>query len=115
MIFLYALLIKHVIVDLGLQSYLINQKKFPYFGSGHLHYAQHGVATAFVCLWFIPEIAIFVGILDYLIHWHIDFGKHRFNNFFKITARSKAWWWTNVVDQILHFTTYLVFVLLFSV
>ena len=114
MIYLYALLVKHVIVDLGLQSYLQNQNKYPYIGSGHMHYIQHGVATGLVSLFFIPELAIFVGMLDYLLHWHIDFSKHRFNAFFKIQSRTKVWWWINVVDQILHFTTYLAFALLFS-
>lgn len=116
MIYLYALIVKHVIVDLGLQSYLTGQTKYPYFSNGHVHYVQHGVTTAGVSVFFLPfELALLVGVFDYLIHWHIDFGKHRFNTYFGIVARTNAWWWTNVVDQILHFSTYLLFALTFNV
>jgi len=107
MTFLYLLVVKHVIVDLALQTYLHKQNKFSYFGSGHVHYLEHGVATFFVALFFLDwQTALVIGLFDYVAHWHIDWGKHRINHWFDIEPRSHIWWWLNTLDQILHFTTY---------
>jgi len=114
MTYLFVLMIKHYIVDLGLQAYLLKQDKRLYFGNGHIHYLQHSVATIIVSIFFLPApIALLVGLLDYIIHWHIDFGKHCFTTHFNIEARSMVWWWCATVDQILHLTTYLVFAIYF--
>ncbi len=104
--FFLVLMIKHFIVDLGAQQYLGPGNKQQWLGAGHNHYFQHGLSTAFIALWFAPEIAVVIGILDYVIHWHIDWGKHHLNRFLKIEAKSPAWWWTNVLDQCLHVITY---------
>ena len=104
--FFTVLMIKHFIVDLGLQQYLGPREKHVWLGNGHTHYMHHGIATILVALWFAPEIALLIGILDYVIHWHIDWGKHHLNRFLKCEVRSQIWWWTNVLDQCLHVITY---------
>ena len=105
--FFLLLLIKHAIVDLGIQSQLKNINKEKYFGNGHIHYVHHGLATLIIAALFLQVIpALICAFLDYVIHWHIDYGKHKINKIFKIKSRTTAWWWTNVTDQCLHFLTY---------
>ena len=104
--FFTVLMIKHFIVDLGMQQYLGPRAKHKWLGDGHTHYLHHGITTMFVALWFAPQIAVVLGLLDYVIHWHIDWGKHHLNRFLKCEARSVTWWWTNVLDQCLHVLTY---------
>ena len=103
------LMIKHFIVDLGLQQYIGPSDKHRYFSSmAHYHYAQHGLATLLVCLVVVlpVEIAILIGVVDYIIHWHVDYGKHQLNARFGIKSQTQRWWWSNVLDQSLHYATY---------
>lgn len=105
--FLLLLLIKHAIVDLGVQSQLQNINKSCYFGNGHIHYMHHGISTLVIAGLFLPAIpAILCAFIDYFIHWQIDYSKHKVNSILKIESRSTAWWWTNALDQCLHFLTY---------
>ena len=105
--FFLLLLIKHAIVDLGIQSQLENINKDKYFGNGHIHYIHHGLATLIIAALFLQVFpAILCALIDYIIHWQIDYGKHKVNKLFKIENSTSAWWWTNVIDQCLHFITY---------
>ncbi|MEC8273815.1 MAG: hypothetical protein VXZ76_03150 [Bacteroidota bacterium] len=107
MTFFFALLIKHAIVDLGIQSHVKGLDKSRYFSNAHIHYAHHGISTFIIALFFVdPIIALLCAIIDYTAHWHIDFAKHRVNTHFELEARSIAWWWTNSADAALHFITY---------
>ena len=107
-------MIKHFIVDLGLQQYIGYSDKHRYFsGKAHFHYAQHGFATILVCLlvWLPPEIAFLIGFIDYIVHWHIDYTKHHLNSAIGAVGHSRKWWWTNVLDQCLHTATYWIIVM----
>ena len=110
--FLLLLLIKHAIVDLGVQSQLQNIDKSSYFGNGHVHYMHHGMATLVIAGLFLPAIpAILCAFIDYFIHWQIDYSKHKVISIFKMQYRSAIWWWTSVLDQCLHFATYYLLVI----
>ena len=105
--FLLLLLIKHAIIDLGVQSQLRNINKSRYLGNAHEHYLHHGMSTLVISGLFVPAIpAILCAIIDYFIHWQIDYCKHKINNYFNIAPGSITWWWINVLDQCLHFVTY---------
>jgi len=104
--FFLVLMLKHFIVDLGTQQYIGPSDKHLYLGNGHRHFFEHGIVTAFIALIFVPEIAVLLAVLDYVIHWHIDWSKHHLNRYLKCDARSEIWWWTNVLDQCLHVLTY---------
>src|SRR5210317_517595 len=105
--FLLLLLIKHAIVDLGVQSQLQNINKSRYFGNGHIHYMHHGIGTLVVAGLFLPAVTtILCAFIDYFIHWQIEYSKHKINKILDIQSRTTAWWWTNVLDQGLHFATY---------
>lgn len=114
--FLLLLLFKHAIVDLALQTHLVDINKSKYLGNGHIHYFQHGMGTIIIAGLFLKdiELSLLCAITDYFIHWQIDFSKHRINQFFDIQARTKAWWWINTVDQCLHFSTYYILVIVFT-
>ena len=113
--FFLMLIIKHAIVDLGIQSQLNNIRKEYYLGNGHVHYIQHGIGTLVVAALFLPVIpAILCAIADYVIHWHIDYSKYKVNKFFNIESRTTAWWWVNTMDQCLHFFTYYYLITYFS-
>jgi len=106
---LFALIIKHVICDLGLQSQFLwgqTHNKQHYFGC-HLHYFHHGLGTLIVALFFVqPLLALTLSLIDYVAHWNIDFLKHRISNALGKTRKDKMFWWINSIDQGLHFLTY---------
>jgi len=105
--FLFALVVKHAIADLGMQSHMGPRPKHKYFGSGHEHYLHHGFLTCLVSAFFFDlQTAALIGLIDYVAHWHIDFSKHHVNRIFKLQPKSTPWWWMNVLDQCLHFATY---------
>jgi hypothetical protein len=104
--FFLALVIKHFVVDLGMQQYMGTRDKHEWLGNGHRHYFEHAVVTAFIALWFVPKLAIPIAVLDYVLHWHIDYSKHHINRWLQFEPRTQYWWWLMVVDQIAHMLTY---------
>ena len=99
---LLALVIKHFIVDIGVQSMIPATPKHEYF-RGHRHYIQHGVGAVVVSVLLVdPVTALVIGLLDYVVHWHIDFAKHHLNRWIYAKVRTPKWWWTMVLDQIAH-------------
>lgn len=111
---LFFLIVKHCICDLGLQSQLLwgkTYRKHNYFGC-HSHYLHHAIGTLIVSLFFVnPILAVQLAVVDYIAHWHIDFCKHRINNWAGCTRQDKLYWWIAVVDQLLHFLTYYLLVI----
>jgi len=110
-----VLMIKHFIVDIGIQSAIPGSPKHKYF-SGHLHYFHHGVGAFLATMFVVPlQYAMLIGVLDYIAHWHIDWAKHHLNREIKAEVRSERWWWTMVLDQIVHTIFYYYIALYFSV
>ena len=108
---LFLLVVKHCILDLALQplSYPEGKSKFNYFGLyAHLqHYIPHGLGTVFVLLFFVdPCTALICGLIDYILHWHIDFSKTHTRAYFGWTNKNRQFWLLNALDQLLHFSTY---------
>ena len=113
----FLLLIKHCIVDLYLQSLLTYKTKKSKYNSlsAQVHYAQHGVGSFIVLLFFIPlPLAILFSILDHVAHWHIDFIKSSTQKKFGIEQHSKGYWFLSSIDQGLHYLTYYIIILLVS-
>ena len=108
-------MIKHALIDLGLQPFNIGQNKLQYFGRiAHLkHYAPHGVLTAVIMAFYSSiEVCILLGILDYILHWHTDFLKTNIREYFKWNNTQRQFWLLNTADQILHFLGYYVIILI---
>jgi hypothetical protein len=111
---LFLLLIKHAIADLGLQGYIQGPSK-QYYLSRKLviHSLHHGIGTFLVLLYFVNvELAFVLGILDMILHWQIDFCKTRFVIAFNLNNTQRNFWWVQAVDQILHYSTYVIIVAL---
>lgn len=115
LVLLSLLLIKHTIVDLALQHYIKGQKKLQWLNPlAHWHYAQHGIGTLIVTLPLTGDllVAASVSLLDYLIHWHVDFCKSCVRQHYGWEEQDLSFWVLQSVDQILHYLTYILFSLL---
>jgi len=115
-LFLLLLLFKHAFADLPLQHKLRNIDKLKYFGNGHIHYLHHGILTLLVSVFFTtPILAIIIALIDYILHWHIDFCKHLIckNKIRPVETNSIVWWYITAVDQCLHYSGYVLLVLFF--
>ena len=119
--FLLWLLIKHIIVDLAIQRstppHIQKLKRFyckwPW---GHLHYINHCIGT-FLVTWYFVNLftAVIIAAIDYIVHWHIDYSKYRILVKFKIDNVPETYiryWWIQTFDQILHYITYYILVIL---
>ena len=129
MLFLFFLfMVKHFVCDFALQGRLPKEHDKWKLTSrkGHLHALDHALGTAgifvFVSGWiyFTTNKTVFIsvlifGILDYIIHFFIDWLK---NNFVKANdwpQSSREFWILTSIDQSLHALTYLIFLVLFDI
>ena len=117
-IILSWLMIKHCLADYFLQTtWMINDK--PNYGKpgGLFHSGEHGVLTWITLSFFInPFLALVYGLLDFALHYHIDWtksnyirGNFRFSQSY-LTQVDPQYWWAMGIDQTLHFLTYVLIV-----
>lgn len=108
---LFALLfIKHWYVDFVNQTDEEVKYKGVYLDwRGIKHSFKHGVATFIIMFVFIldPFFAFFLGSIDFLVHYHVDYCKMRYGN---RDITTKAFWNQLGLDQLAHYLTYLVLV-----
>jgi hypothetical protein len=105
---LTLLLIKHFIVDFVIQYPFMIREKGTYCAlGGILHAWLHGLGTFLAVTWFAPTLllAIKVAVVDFLIHYHVDWAKMNLSKNYT-TADQKFWVWMGL-DQLLHGLTYL--------
>lgn len=108
---LLLLLVKHWYVDFIQQT----PEQIKYKGTyGHLkgieHSLWHGVLTAGVFYFFIPALwAIFLGLVDFLLHYHIDYVKMRYG---ERDSATKLYWAQFGADQFAHQATYILLIAL---
>ena len=113
-VFFFGLMIKHAIVDVGIQRQIGWMGKEHYWWKKpHLHYGGHGIGTALVLLPSGIAPALIAGALDWIVHWHVDCAKSKLNNYLEIDSSSYTYWWLLTLDQILHYTTYFIIIVLF--
>ena len=110
-IILVLLQFKHWYIDFVAQSSDMVAGKGVYGNLyGLLHSVQHGFGTLVVCLFFVqPLLAIGLGILDFILHYHIDYAKM---NLGCQDVKEKEFWVHLGLDQMLHQITYLIIALL---
>ena len=104
---LFAL--KHLLADYFLQFSFMFKDKGIYGGKGGIaHSGVHGVGT-FLILTTVtsPFLAILFGILDSLLHYHIDFIKSNVWKTKNYNQNDQMYWVTHGVDQMLHMFTYI--------
>ena len=108
-IILALLFIKHFLVDFIFQTDEHIKNKGSY---GHLkgieHSLQQGVGTTFVLFPFIGwEVAILLGVIDSIVHYHIDWAKMSINQKWKHEFNSSQFWTWFGADQLAHSLTYI--------
>ena len=106
-ILLILLFAKHWYIDFVNQSAEEVAGKGIY-GNAHgiMHSIKHGVATALIMFWFVfdPLVAIFLGCIDGVLHYHIDYVKMHFGN---RDITTPAFWAQLGLDQFAHQLTYI--------
>ena len=109
LIILFALMCKHAVADLAIQSFRSPSKKRLWLNKGlHLHAVDHAVLTFIVLLfWVNPWLALGYALIDYVAHWHIDWLKSNILWIFGIPREGKGFWRLQTVDQILNYSTYM--------
>lgn len=113
LLLILLLSIKHLIIDFPLQTkyQYSNKGKYGHLG-GLLHSFNHGIAT-FLIFSFFSKYAIFLGIMDAIIHYHIDWLKVNINiNLNWKPDTHEEFWWLLGIDQFLHTLTYIFLIFL---
>ena len=75
--------VKHFVADFLLQFNYMIKEKGRYLATGGIqHSAIHGILTYFILLYFTnPHTASILSLLDFVIHYHIDWAKMNINKF----------------------------------
>jgi Protein of unknown function (DUF3307) len=110
--FLVAVLqVKHVICDGPLQTLAMVRDKSHYLRPlGLAHSLIHGAVSFLVLLLFGigPVIALVAAVVEFYVHYHIDYLKENAVRIFGWKVADGPFWWTLTLDQALHHFTYLV-------
>lgn len=109
LLILTLLFTKHFIIDFPLQTKFQWSNKGTYgHPGGLLHSALHGIGT-YLCLFlFAPLAAIYLAVLDCVIHYHIDWAKMNLNKKLGYGPNThEQFWWLLGLDQFLHALTYI--------
>lgn len=112
MILILAMLqIKHWYIDFVNQSDEEVRHKGIYLDwIGMQHSLKHGAITSAILMLFVsPILALQIGVIDFILHYHIDYCKMRFGN---TDIKTKAFWAHLGADQLAHQLTYLLIIIL---
>ena len=109
-ILLSLLFIKHWYIDFINQSAEEVHGKGIYGNAyGLMHSIKHGVAT-FIIFWlFLANwpMAIILGFIDFVLHYHIDWAKININKKYNYTPENPKFWAWLGADQLAHQLTYI--------
>lgn len=104
-----GLAIKHFLCDFVLQFNNMLKEKGTYGARGGLYHAGlHGWFTMVVLLPFFPHVAILAGILDFLVHYHVDWAKVQLSK--NLSPQDRKFWIWFGLDQLAHYLTYIAIV-----
>lgn len=109
---LLFLFIKHFICDFPLQTspwMYENKGKYWHLG-GIAHSAVHAVGTWLILYYFIGANAWQFALLDFVIHYHVDWLKIYCNKRFNYQPNHNGFWLLLGLDQLLHHLTYFLIV-----
>jgi len=97
---------KHFLCDYVLQFNNMIREKGTYGARGGLYHAGlHGWFTFVVLLPFFPGMAILAGIVDAVVHYHIDWTKMQLGK--NLTTSDRQYWIYFGLDQFAHYLTYI--------
>jgi hypothetical protein len=106
LILLVLLQIKHWLIDFVYQTDdMIKHKGLYGHSIGLEHSLWHGAASVVILTLFTPiEWAVILAVVDFVVHYHIDFIKMRYG---ETDVTSKKFWHHLGLDQMLHQLTYI--------
>ena len=110
---LLALQCKHLVGDFLFQTrYMLAHKGTYGHPGGLLHAGLHGGLSFAVLLLFGLSVAgaLALAAIEVLVHYHLDWGKERWNRSHAVTPSDAGFWYAMGTDQWLHQLTYLVMV-----
>lgn len=109
LILLCLLQIKHMLADYFLQTRMMldGRAQYAHFGR-FLHAGVHAAGSflAFSIVGTPVVFALLIALLDWVIHFHIDWWKGRHTADQELTPEDAAYWRASGVDQALHQLTY---------
>jgi hypothetical protein len=110
LIAIFAVLqIKHFICDYPLQTmYQLRNKGTYLHPGGIIHSGLHALFTTSSFVLVPPGVALGFAIVigEFLIHYHIDWGKEQIIKRRGWVAAGREFWWAIGADQLLHHLTY---------
>ena len=108
---------KHLAGDFFLQSKRQLQCKGIYgHPMGMLHSFIHVVGSCAVFLILPATIAVGTALIvgEFLLHYHIDWGKEQLGSRFKLNITQNHYWRLFGIDQWLHHLTYLIYIVVLA-
>ena len=109
LLLLCALQVKHLFADFFLQTPKMLSCRCAYVHAGRAQHAGvHVIGSAIVFLLFGAPVTfiLVLGLLEWVVHFHIDFGKARFSERKKLNPQQAMFWLAMGSDQALHPLTY---------
>lgn len=106
---LLALMMKHAVADLFVQSFRAPGNKGVLISrSNLLHSGDHGIGTFVVIVLFgySFHVALLMAIIDLALHYIIDMSKTMFIRKMQWSRDGKLFWRLQALDQMLHYATY---------
>ena len=108
---LTLLVIKHFFIDFVNQTEQEVYEKGIYLKKyGINHSLKHGLLTIVILLAVTKvDIALcyLIGLIEFLVHYHIDWAKMNLNKHYNLTINDKWYWILLGFDQLLHYLTYI--------
>jgi hypothetical protein len=106
---LLLLQLKHFLFDFVLQTpYQLNNKGTYGHPGGILHSGLHVAATALILFILATPVVLLIAVVagEFLVHYHIDWGKEQITR--RYGSGQNAFFWRMIgLDQLLHQLTYL--------
>lgn len=111
LLLLCALQVKHMFADFFLQTPKMLSGRCAYMHAGRAQHAGvHVIGSVLVFgLFGAPLVFILVlALLEWVVHFHIDFGKARYSEMKRLTPQQAKFWQAMGADQAMHQLTYIV-------
>ena len=101
--------IKHMFADYFLQTKIMLNGRGEYMHLGRfLHAGVHAIGSTIVFVIVGASVAFIlpVVLMEWVVHFHIDWWKGRLTSYQNLTPKDAAYWRASGVDQALHQLTY---------
>lgn len=108
LILIALLFAKHFIIDFPLQNKYQWSNKGTYgHPGGLLHAGLHAFGTLLIFNFVAPVAAIYLAVMDGIVHYHIDWAKMNLNARMGWGPNThEQFWWLLGLDQFFHAVTY---------